>query len=82
MLLERGLSVDHTTIFRWVQKYAPEIYKRICPHLKLAGASCPVDESYIKVGKNYKYLCESVVENEEKESDCQLSPSMDHERVG
>jgi hypothetical protein len=26
-------------------------------------------------------LCESVVENEEKESDCQLSPAMDHQRI-
>jgi transposase-like protein len=36
---ERGLNVDHTTVWRWVQKYAPEINKRIRPHLKLAGAS-------------------------------------------
>jgi transposase, IS6 family len=39
MINEHGLSVDHTTIFRWVQKYAPEINKRIRPHLKLAGAA-------------------------------------------
>jgi IS6 family transposase len=48
---ERGLSVDHTTIYRWVQRYAPEINKRIRPHLKLAGTSYRVDETYIKVGK-------------------------------
>ena len=29
MLAERGLSVDHTTIYRWVQKYAPEIEQRL-----------------------------------------------------
>jgi transposase-like protein len=57
---ERGLSVDHTTIFRWVQKYAPEINKRIRPHLKLAGASYRVDETYIKVGKSCKYLYRAV----------------------
>ena len=28
MMQERGLSVDHVTIFRWVQRYAPEINKR------------------------------------------------------
>jgi hypothetical protein len=28
------------------------------------------------------HICESVVENEEKESNCQLSPAMDHQRVG
>ena len=56
MLCERGLSVDHTTIFRWVQRYAPEINKKIRPHLKLAGASYGIDETYIKVGKQWKYL--------------------------
>ncbi len=56
MMRERGLSVDHTTIFRWVQKYAPEINKRIRPHLKLAGASYRLDETYIKVGQQWKYL--------------------------
>lgn len=56
MMRERGLSVDHTTIFRWVQKYAPEINKRIRPHLKLAGASYRLDETYVKVGKQWKYL--------------------------
>jgi IS6 family transposase len=53
---ERGLIVDHTTVWRWVQKYAPEINKRICPHLELAGASYRIDETYIKVGKQWKYL--------------------------
>jgi IS6 family transposase len=60
MMRERGLCVDHTTIFRWVQKYAPEINKRIRPHLKLAGASYRIDETYIKVGKNCKYLYRAV----------------------
>lgn len=53
---ERGLLIDHTTIFRWVHRYAPEMNKRIRPQLKLAGASHRVDETYIKVGKACKYL--------------------------
>lgn len=57
---ERGLTIDHTTIYRWVQKYAPEINKRIRPHLKLAGASYRADEIYIKVGKSCKYLYRAV----------------------
>lgn len=48
--------MDHPTIYRWVQRYAPKINKRILPHLKLAGASYRIDESYIKVGKSCKYL--------------------------
>jgi IS6 family transposase len=60
MMNERGLSVDHTTVWRWVQRYAPEINKRICPYLKLAGTSYRVDETYIKVGKSCKYLYRAV----------------------
>lgn len=60
MMRERGLDVDHSTVFRWVQRYAPEINKRIRPHLKLAGASYRVDETYIKVGKTCKYLYRAV----------------------
>ncbi len=57
---ERGLDVDHSTVFRWVQRYAPEINKRIRPHLKLSGASYRIDETYVKVGKTWKYLYRAV----------------------
>jgi IS6 family transposase len=60
MMKERGLNVDHTTVFRWVQKYASEINKRIRPHLKMSGTSYRVDETYIKVGKTCKYLYRAV----------------------
>ena len=56
MMRERGLSVDHSTVFRWVQRYAPEINKRIRPHLKMSGTSYRIDETYVKVGKSWKYL--------------------------
>jgi IS6 family transposase len=49
MMLERGLSVDHTTIYRWVQHYAPELEKRCHPHLKTTNDSWRVDETYRKV---------------------------------
>jgi transposase-like protein len=60
MMRERGLDVDHSTVFRWVQRYAPEINKRIRPHLKMSGASFRVDETYIKVGMTCKYLYRAV----------------------
>jgi len=34
---ERGLSVDHRTMFHWLQKYGPEINKRMRSHLKMSG---------------------------------------------
>jgi transposase-like protein len=60
MMRERGLDLDHSTVFRWVQRYAPEINKRIRPHLKMSGTSYRVDETYIKVGKSCKYLYRAV----------------------
>jgi IS6 family transposase len=60
MMRERGLPVDHLTIWRWVQRYAPEINKRIRPHLKMSGTSYRVNETYIKVGKPCKYLYRAV----------------------
>jgi IS6 family transposase len=60
MMRERGLDVDHSTVFRWVQRYDPEINKRIRPHLKMSGTSYRVDETYIKVGKSCKYLYRAV----------------------
>ena len=49
MMAERGLSVDHSTIFRWVQRYSPELDKRCRPHLKQTNDSWRVDETYVKV---------------------------------
>jgi len=43
MLQDRGVTVDHTTIYRWIQAYAPEIEKRIRPHLRSSNGSWRVD---------------------------------------
>ena len=60
MMLERGLSVDHTTLYRWVQHYAPELDKRCRPYLKTTNDSYRVDETYIKVKGEWKYLYRAV----------------------
>ena len=60
MMRERGLDVDHSTVFRWVQRYAPGIDKRVRRHPKMSGTSYRVDETYVKVGKSCKYLCRAV----------------------
>lgn len=57
---ERGLSVDHVTVFRWVQRYAPEINKRMWPHLKMSGASYRIDDTNVKVGTECRYLYRAV----------------------
>jgi transposase, IS6 family len=60
MMHERGLDVEHSTVFRWVQRYAPEINNRVRPYLKMSCTSYRVDKSYIKVGKQCKYLYRAV----------------------
>ena len=60
ILVERGLSVDHTTIFRWVQAYAPEIDRRVRPHLKPTNDSWRVDETYVRVKGQWMYLYRAV----------------------
>lgn len=60
MMSERGLGVVHTTIFRWFQHFAPELEKRIRPHLKPSNGSWRVDETYVKVRGQWMYLYRAV----------------------
>ena len=60
MMRERGLSLDHTTIYRWVQAYAPELEKRIRPHLRPTNDSYRVDETYVKIKGAWKYLYRAI----------------------
>jgi transposase-like protein len=60
LLTERGLPVDASCIWRWVQAFAPELGKRCRPHLKPTNKSYRVDETYIKVKGQEKYLYRAV----------------------
>jgi transposase-like protein len=60
MLLDRGVVVDHTTIFRWIQAYAAELEKRIRPHLRTSNGSWRVDETYVRVKGRWTYLYRAV----------------------
>jgi transposase, IS6 family len=60
LLVERGLDVDHTTVFRWVQRYAPELNERIRPHLKPTNKSWRVDETYVRIKGRWFYLYRAV----------------------
>jgi IS6 family transposase len=48
LMNERGLAVDASGIWRWVQVFRPELDKRCRPHLKSTNKSCLVDETYVK----------------------------------
>ena len=53
MLADRGIAVDHTTIFRWTQAYAEEFKKRIRPHLRASNGSWRVDETHRYCWRTY-----------------------------
>lgn len=74
--LERGLSVDHTTVFRWVQRDTPDLDHRCRSHLKPTNDSYRVDETDIKIKRGWHALYRAV------DSGCQtldflLSPTRD-----
>jgi len=64
MMEERGVDVDHTTIYRWVQHYAPEMEKRLRWYWRHSfDSSWRVDETYVKVKGQWKYLYRAIDKN-------------------
>ena len=63
MLSERGVHVDHTTIYRWAERYAPEIEKKLRWYWQYnRGLNWQVDETYIKVKGKWVYLYRAIDE--------------------
>src|SRR5262245_24641819 len=78
MMGERGVSVDHSTLNRWVIKYAPEFAKvfrrRQCP----VGRSWRLDETYVKIKGKAAYLYRAV-DKEGRTIDFLLTPTRDRD---
>jgi transposase-like protein len=60
MMVERGLLVDHVTIWRWVQHYAPILNQRLRREVRHPNGSWRVDETYVRVGGEWAYLYRAV----------------------
>src|ERR1700719_112349 len=60
LLAERGLHADHVTVWRWVQRYAPEMERRLRSKLKPTNDSWRVDETYVRVKGKWVYLYRAV----------------------
>jgi hypothetical protein len=69
----KSVPVDHTTLFRWVQHYAPLMEKRIRWYQLYTDASWRVDETYVKVAGQWAYLYRAIDKNGET-IDFMLSP--------
>jgi transposase, IS6 family len=76
MLSERGLSVSHTSIMRWVTQYSPILDQRIRKHLLKTNDSWRLDETYLKI-KGVNHYLYRAVDSEGKTIDFWLSEHRD-----
>ncbi len=60
LLAERGIEVDHVSIYRWVQRFAPEFAEAARARQHLIGDRWHVDETYVKVGGTWRYLFRAI----------------------
>ena len=60
LILERGLSVDHTTIWRWTQRYGPEVYGRLQGEVKRKSTTWHMDETFVRIAGRWMYLFRAV----------------------
>ena len=60
LLAERGVDVDHVTVYRWVQRFTPMLDEAARPCRHAVGARWFVDETYVKVGGAWRYVYRAV----------------------
>src|SRR5215471_10821260 len=60
LMAERGVTVVHTTVLRWVQRFVPAFEKMWKKYARPVGSSWRVDETYIKVKGQWRYLYRAV----------------------
>ena len=60
LLAERGVEVDHVTIFRWVHQFTPELIGAARPCRHAVGSRWFVDETYVRVAGIWRYVYRAV----------------------
>ncbi len=56
LLVERGIEVDHVTLYRWVQRFDPELTQAACPRRHLVGDRWFTGETYVKIAGVWRYV--------------------------
>jgi len=59
-MAERGLALDHTTIWRWVQRYGPEVHRRLRGNVKPKSSTWHMDETFVRIAGRWLYLFRAV----------------------
>jgi transposase, IS6 family len=78
LMAERGLSVDHTTIWRWTQTYGPEVYRRLQGEVKRKSSTWHMDETFVRIAGKWLYLFRAV-DSQGQTVDFYLSETRDRE---
>jgi len=60
LLAERGIDVDHVTVYRWVHRFAPEFAQAARARRHIVGDRWHVDETYLKIGGTWRYLFRAI----------------------
>lgn len=60
LLAERGIEVDHVTIYRWVQRFAPEFAEAARARQHVVGDRWSFDETYLRAGGTWRYLFRAI----------------------
>jgi transposase-like protein len=60
LLAERGIEVDHTTVYRWVQRFTPLLAEAARPCRHAVGDRWQVDETYVKIAGRWRYLYRAI----------------------
>jgi transposase-like protein len=60
LLAERGIEVDHVTVYRWVQRFTPEFAQAARPRQHVVGDRWHVDETYVRVDGTWRYLFRAI----------------------
>src|SRR5215813_286514 len=78
LMTERGLAMDHTTIGRWVQRYGPEVHRRLRGQVKLKSSTWHMDETFVRIAGRWLYLFRAV-DSQGQTVDFYLSETRDRE---